>query len=314
MAKANVSSRLKQHEGSIQLLIVPLILFLILSIVTFSARLIEKKTAEEDIQEYTTLLPVHPYPMLKNFYEPLISAESAIIMENDSKGILYEKNPTFRFSMASTTKVMTALAALEHFHSDDVLTVKRSGVEGTGMGLYPGQKFTFESLLYAMLLPSANDAAFAIADNYPGGEKAFVARMNEKVKEFSLKNTHYGDPAGLNDDEDYTTVFDLALIASQAQKEPTLVKVASTKEKVIHDLSGREYYLENLNELLGVDGVIGLKTGQTEGAGGVLVTTAIQGDHTYIFVVMKSQNRFLDTQGLLQLLNKNVSYFQPVQF
>ena len=235
-------------------------------------------------------------------------------MENNSKGILYQKNPTLRFSMASTTKIMTALVAMEEFHPDDILTVQRTSVEGTTLGLTQGEQLTLRSLLYALLLPSANDAAFAIADNYPGGEKAFVAKMNQKAKEFYLQNTSYGDPAGLNDDEDFTTVVDLARLTSFASQQPLLAKIVSTREIVITNTLGKIYEIENLNELLGVDGVTGFKTGQTIGAGGVLVTTAEKDNRIFIVVVMKSIDRFADTKLLLRLIDNNVTYFQPVIF
>ena len=304
-------SALRKIEPYFQLFTIPLILLLILLIVQLVGDNIQKEIERDDVHAFTTMLPVHPYPILKTVYTPAISAESAIIMENSSKGILYQKNPTFRFSMASTTKIMTALTAIEAFNPDDILTVRRKGVEGTVLGLVPGEQLTFEPLLYAMLLPSANDAAFAIADNYPGGEKAFVTAMNRKAKEYYLTNTHYGDPAGLNDDEDYTTVFDLAQLTSHALKEPLLVKIVMTQNKEITSLVGKPYFLENLNKLLGTNGVTGFKTGQTTGAGGVLVTTAVKNNRTFIIVVMRSLDRFADTAILLQLINDNVKYFSP---
>ena len=304
----------KEYEGDIQLLTLPVILFLVLLIIVLLESIVRQNIQRDDLRAYTSLLPVHPYPMLTQVYEPAISAESALIMDNDSKGILYQKNPTFRFSMASTTKIMTALTILDTYSPDEVFTVKRTGVEGTVLGLQIGEQLTLESLLYAMLLPSSNDAAFAIADNYPGGEEAFIKKMNQKAQQFYLKDTHYGDPAGLNDDEDYTTVFDLAQLTSQALKQPLLVKIVATKEKTISNLSGKEYQLTNLNQLLGVNGVTGFKTGQTTGAGGVLVSTASKNNHTVIIVVMKSLDRFLDTQTLLQLVDNNVTYFQPIAF
>lgn len=309
-----VTSKIKLFEADLQLLTIPMLLLLIFFIIQIAGDIVEKKKDQEDVSAYTTLLPIQPYPSLKNLYEPQISAESAIIIENNSKGILYEKNPTLRFSMASTTKIMTALVALEEFHPDDILTIQRSNVEGTALGLTIGEQMTLRSLLYALLLPSANDAAYAIADNYPGGVKAFVAKMNQKAKDFHLQNTGYGDPAGLNDDEDFTTVTDLARLTSHALQQPLLAKMVSTKEIIITNTEGKVYEVENLNELLGVDGVTGFKTGQTMGAGGVLVTTVLKDNRTYILVVMKSVDRFADTRMLLTLIDNNISYFQPVIF
>ncbi len=238
-----------------------------------------------------------------------LSALGAVVMDDESKVILFSKNPDLRFSMASTTKIMTALVALEYYHLDDMLAVKTDHVEGTVIGFTEGEKLSFENLLYALLLPSANDAAFAIAQNYKGGEKAFVVRMNEKAQELHLYKTHFADPAGLEDDGDYTTVVDLARLASEARKNQTLARIVATKQKIITDDSREhQYTLVNLNKLLGIDGVNGIKTGFTDEAGGVLVTSKVEKGHTLLIVVMKSENRFLDTQKLLSLVSGNIIY------
>ncbi len=249
------------------------------------------------------------FPILKTEFIPDISAQGAVIMDADSKTVLYSKNPELRFSPASTTKIMTALTALEYFKTTDILTVKTATDDGSILGLKKGEKMTFQNMLYAMLLPSANDAALAISQNYPGGEKAFVAKMNDNAKKFNLYNTHYEDPAGLMDDGDYTTPVDLARLASIAIKNPEFAKVVSTKEKVISDISGANVYdIQNLNELLGVDGIDGVKTGYTEEAGQVLVTSKLENGHTIIMVVMLSQDRFADTEKLLNLVSGNITY------
>jgi len=249
------------------------------------------------------------YPIIKTEFVPQISAKGAIIMDAQSKIVLYSKNPDIRFSTASTTKIMTAIVGLEHFNGTDILTVKNATSEGVVLGFFEGQTFSFESLLYAMLLPSANDAALAIADNYPGGVTAFVSKMNEKTKDFNLSNTHYGDASGLFDQQNYTTPFDLARLASFSVQNEKLKRTVSTKEKVITDATGTNvYYLNNLNKLLGIDGVTGIKTGYTEEAGQVLVTSKEEKGKTIIIVVMGSEDRFADTQKLLNLVNNNLTY------
>lgn len=263
------------------------------------------------------------YPIIKNTFNPVISAKGAIVLDVDSRVVLFSKNPDLRFSAASTTKIMTALTALEYFRLNDVLTAQDSSFEGSVIGLYKGQKMTFENLLYGMLLPSGNDAALTIAQNYPGGEKAFVQKMNENAAKWHLYNTHYSDPAGLLDEGDYTTSFDLANLAAISQKNAKFKEVVSTKNKVISDVSGNIYPVNNLNKLLGYDGVDGVKTGYTEDAGQVLVTSknelfsrefisSASGEkkenHKIIIVVMGSQDRFFDTQKLLSLVSGNISY------
>ncbi len=249
------------------------------------------------------------FPVLKTEFIPFISAKGAVIMDADSKTVLFAKNPQLRFSPASTTKIMTALTALEYFKSTDILTVKTAKSDGVVLGLKQGEKMTFENFLYALLLPSANDAALAISENYPGGKDAFVNKMNENAKKFNLFNTHYQDPAGLLDYGGYTTPVDLARLTSVAIKNPEFIKVVSTKSKIITSVDGYDVYsLNNLNKLLGIDGVYGVKTGYTEEAGQVLVTSKLENGHTIILIVMSSKDRFLDTERLLNLVTNNISY------
>jgi len=253
------------------------------------------------------------YPILKEPISSSISAKSALIMDDESKVVLFSKNKDVRFSMASTVKIMTALVALDYYRMDDVLTVLDNNISGVKVGFQTGEKIRFEDLLYAMLLPSGNDAALIIAQNYPGGMEIFVEVMNEKAKDLYLFSTHFSDSAGLKDDGDYTTVIDLARLASTAVKNKTFANIVSTKYKEISNIDGsRGYELRNLNRLLGINGVDGIKTGFTDEAGGVLVTSALQDGHTLIIVVMKSQDRFLDTETLLSSLKGNLT-FLPIR-
>lgn len=250
------------------------------------------------------------YPILTESLKPDISAHAAVVMDNDSKVILFAKNPKLLFSMASTTKIMTALVALAYYNLDDVLTVKTTGVGGITIGLKKGQKILFKDLLHAMLLPSSNEAALAIAENYPGGEEAFVNKMNEYARSLHLFNTSFADPAGLKDDKGYTTPLELARLASFALKNETFAKIVATKQKIISDASGLfSYSIFNLNKLLGINGINGVKTGFTDEAGQVLVTSKkTTGGHTLIAVVMNSEDRFLDTKKLLDYVSNNLTY------
>lgn len=268
--------------------------------------------------QYTSLqiapnpLPIYSvakYPFVQRQYIPEISAQSAYVLDTLSLVPIYRKNDMIRFSPASTTKIITALTALDYYKLSDVLTVQRDFVEGSGLHFVSGEKLTFQNLLYAMMLPSANDAAYAIADNFPGGMAAFVQKMNEKAAALHLANTHYQDSAGLADDGDFTTSHDLAILASVAIKNPILAQIVDTKSTVITSTSGRfTYPIENLNALLGLYGVVGVKTGYTDEAGEVLVTASKQNGHTFILVVMKSADRFGDTEKLLQLVSNNVIF------
>lgn len=302
----------KRYETDLQLVLIPVILLFILSIVTLLNNRAKSALSAYELNNDGAIARVNPYPFVNAVAIPKLSAKAAIIADADSQVVLFSKNPDLRFSMASTTKIMTALVGLEYFTPDSILTIKADAVEGTTIGLQPGDKFNFEDLLYAMMLPSANDAAWNIAANYPGGVEAFVKKMNEKAAELHLSNTHYADPVGLDDDGDYTTVIDMARLASSAVKNSEFTTVTSTKQKVITSLGyGEQYSLNNLNKLLGIYGVTGIKTGTTEGAGEVLVTSTVSNGHTFIIVVMNSTDRFADTKTLLGFIEQSVEFIVP---
>lgn len=266
------------------------------------------------IREFPVNLSLSSYPVFKTPIDPDITAKAVVIMDNDSKVVLFSKNPNLLFSMASTTKIMTALVGLDYYKIDDILTVKTEKIEGVNVGFEVGEKLLFKDILYAMLLPSGNDAALAVAENYPGGEKAFVKKMNEKAKLFHLNNTNFADAIGLVDSHDYTTPLDLAKLSSYALENETFAHIVGTKTWEIQDVTGEnKYVLNNLNKLLGVSGVNGIKTGYTTEAGQVLVTSKLEVDnnnnvHTLIIVVMDSQDRFWDTSKLLYLISGNINY------
>lgn len=264
---------------------------------------------EKKVREAPFKITSNQYPVFKSEIFPDISAKAIIIMDKDSKTVLYSKNPNLLFSMASTTKIMTALIALDYYKANDILTVKKEKVEGVNVGFTIGEKLFFKDILYAMLLPSGNDAALTIAQNYPGGEKAFVEKMNEKARSLHLTHTNFADSIGLEDSRDYTTPLDLARLACAVLENDTFAKIVATKNWEITDVTGvNRYSLKNLNKLLGIQGVNGVKTGYTTEAGQVLVTSKKEGNHTLIIVIMDSQDRFFDTSQLLYKISGNVNY------
>ena len=252
---------------------------------------------------------IAPYPKIMQPYLFDLSAKTAVVLDTDAQAVLFSKNPELRFSTASTAKIMTALVALDYFAPTSILTIKTAEVEGSKLGFLPGEQFTFESLLKAMMLPSANDAAVAIADNYPGGQKAFVTKMNEKAATLHLENTHFVDPIGIEDDGDYTTALDLARLGGIGMQNPVFAQVVGTRETSISNIRQTRFFpLSNLNKLLGFNGVNGIKTGTTTGAGEVLVTSANNNGHNVVIVVLNSTQRFVDTQVLLNFVSQNVVY------
>ena len=199
-----------------------------------------------------------------------VSATACVLMDADSGRVLYEKNGRQRMLIASTTKLMTALVALEQGTLTDVVTVTASHMaEGSSMYLRAGEKLTLEELLYGLLLCSGNDAALAVTE-CAGGLEPFVALMNEKAAALGMADTHFANPNGLDDEEHYSTARDMAQLARAAVNEPTLLRMASTRQAVI---GGRT--LTNHNKLLGrMEGCLGLKTGYTKAAGRTLVSCA----------------------------------------
>ena len=264
---------------------------------------------DKKVKELPLTISIAQYPVFKVSIAPDISAKAVVIMDKDSKVVLFSKNPNLLFSMASTTKIMTALIALDYFKINDILTIKTEKAEGVNVGFKTGEKLNFADILYAMLLPSGNDAALALAQNYPGGEEAFVKKMNEMARSLKLNNTNFADAIGLEDSRDYTTPLDLARLASIALENKTFAKIVATEIWEISDANRKnKYLLKNLNKLLGISGVNGIKTGYTDEAGQVLVTSKKEGIHTIIIVIMDSQDRFSDTVKLLNLLSENINY------
>lgn len=248
--------------------------------------------------------PPAPYPQKVNGYpQPVTTAKGVIVIDVNSQKILFEKNSHQRLYPASTTKMLTALIALEYYDMDTVLTVQREKVDGSVLGLKKGEQMTVYDLLRATLISSSNDAALVLADNYPGGEKEFVALMNRKAREMSLTESSFKNPTGLHDPGHFSSARDLARLGTLALKNAQFKKLVATRVATLTNLTtNAELKIENLNQLLGTTGVDGIKTGFTEEAGGCLVATKQIGKNRVISVVLGSEDRFLDTDKLLSFV------------
>ncbi len=225
-----------------------------------------------------------------------VSAAAAVLMDADSGRLLYEKNGEKRMLIASTTKLMTALVALEQGGLQQEITVTGGHMaEGSSMYLRPGEKLTLETLLYGLLLCSGNDAALAVTECM-GGVAPFVARMNEKAAELGMENTHFANPNGLDDEEHYSTAEDMARLAAAAMDDPVLRRVASTRTARI---GGRT--LTNHNKLLSrVEGCVGLKTGYTRAAGRTLVSCAERDGVRLVAVTLQDGDDWNDHASLYE--------------
>lgn len=250
-----------------------------------------------------------------NVQRPILTAHGVYVIDLNTATPLFDKNSRQRLFPASTTKVITALTAFDTFSLNDTLTVKRVVEEGQSMGLVQGERISFESLLYGLLVHSGNDAAYVIADNYPDGYDAFILAMNAKAQELGMTQSTFENPAGLDSYKQQTTAFDLMLAGRKLLENDTLSKIVSTKSITVSDVDYVNFHpLFNVNRLLGeIPGVAGLKTGKTDLAGENLITLYKWDDKEYLIVLLKSQDRFLDTQALVEWIRTNIRYKEIVR-
>ena len=224
------------------------------------------------------------------------SAAAAILVDADSGRVLYEQNADARMLIASTTKIMTALVAIQEGDLSDVVTVKREATltEGSSMYLKEGEQLTLETLLYGLMLCSGNDAAVAIADHVGGSQKGFVKLMNETAKELGMESSSFANPNGLDAEDHYSTARDMAKLACAAVRNETLLRIVSTQSVTI---GGRT--MTNHNKLLRyVDGCLGLKTGYTRAAGRTLVSCAERNGQRLVAVTLQDGNDWADHEAL----------------
>lgn len=242
---------------------------------------------------------------------PAITADAAVLMDARTGQVLYDKNAEQRRPPASTTKIMTALLAIEGGDLRQVVTVspKAASVGEASMDLKAGEKLTLEDLIYGAMLQSGNDACVAIAEHIAGTESNFVLIMNQKARVIGAKNTSFKNTNGLPAAGHYTTTRDLALITRYALSNPVFQKIVSTRSKIVGTQGER--YLNNTNRLLwSYSWADGVKTGTTNEAGNCLVASATREGRQLISVVFHSDDRWQDS---VRLLNYGFEGFEYVQ-
>lgn len=236
---------------------------------------------------------------------PEIAGEAAALIDGRSGQFLYEKNPGQQLYPASTTKILTAIIALENSKLNDRVTItsEACNVEGSAIGLLEGEKMSMEDLLYAMMLNSGNDTAVAIAIHVAGSVEAFSNLMNKKAVELGAVNSNFVNPHGLTEPNHYTTAHDLALIAHYAMQNPEFRKIVATKIDTVDRADPlAQTYLENHNRLLwNYEGAIGVKNGYTDAARQCLVSAANHNGREILAVVLKTEgdNIWTDSKTLL---------------
>ena len=230
-----------------------------------------------------------------------VSARSAALYEPKTKSFLYTKNPNERLPMASTTKIMTALLALEHLSPSEEITVdsRAVGIEGSSIYLKSGERMCVLDLIYSVMLQSANDAAAALAYKIADGIDKFANLMNEKARSLGLYDTNFTNPHGLDDKNHYTTAHDLAIISAAALENETFREISATYKKAVSS-SETERLLVNHNKMLkSYDGCIGVKTGYTKKSGRSLVSAADRDGLTLVSVTINAPDDWRDHTKML---------------
>lgn len=226
------------------------------------------------------------------------SAKHAALLCIDTGEFLYEKNADIPCGMASTTKIMTALLAIESEMLDTLITVPNDavGVEGSSLYLKLGEQMTLRDLVYGLMLRSANDAAEAIAITLGGDIEGFADKMNAKAKEIGLASTHFTNPHGLADDDHYTTAKDLAKLAAYALKNPTFLEICSCKKTF---LSGDRLVINHNKLLFSYTGAFGVKTGFTKATGRCLVSAAERDGVRFVAVTLNAPDDWREHAAML---------------
>lgn len=228
---------------------------------------------------------------------PAVSAQSAILMDAATGRVLWEKCAGQQALIASTTKIMTGLLIVEHCDLEAQVEIPKQavGTEGSSLYLKEGEILSVRTLLYGLMLHSGNDAAVALAVFCAGSQEAFVALMNQKARQLGLRHTNFANPHGLDDEGNYSTAQDLAVLAAYAMENQVFHDVVSTKTA---SMEGRS--LTNHNKLLWqYDGAVGVKTGYTRSAGRLLVSCAERQGRRLIAVTINDPNDWADHKRLL---------------
>lgn len=232
------------------------------------------------------------------------SARGCVVIETTTGRKLFAQNEDKKMPMASTTKIMTAITAIENCNDLDEkfeISTKAVGIPGTSLYLKKGDVYSTRDLLYALMLISGNDASVAIAEHVAGSTSEFVTKMNELCKKIGAINSHFANTHGLDADGHYTTAYDLAKITAYALENETFREIVATKNTKIVNGAGENRYLKNKNKLLStLEGCIGVKTGFTDDAGRCLVSAIEKDGMRLVCVVLNCGPMFQESAQLLK--------------
>ncbi|GEL76116.1 D-alanyl-D-alanine carboxypeptidase family protein [Tenuibacillus multivorans] len=232
---------------------------------------------------------------------PDISATNAVVLDMDTNAVLFEKESHVERNIASITKIMTAIVALEHGELEDDVNISRNAATQEGSSIYTklGDTYSLKDLLYGLMLRSGNDAATAIAEHIGGSEKGFALLMNEKANWIGMNDSSFQNPHGLDEDGHYSTAYDMALLTSYAMNSNDQFEKIFSSEKYLSN--NIDYHWYNKNKMLMTnDYCTGGKTGFTKSAGRTLVTTAEKDGKRLVVVTLNASDDWNDHRELYE--------------
>ena len=275
-------------------------LFLIFIFILNSTSFADESSDLEGIDDYASF-----QASSNSTNEPITNSKNIVVLDRKTLSVLYEKNAYEKVAMASTTKIMTCIIILENCSLDDIVTVskKAASVHGSTLGLVTDMKISVLDLLYGLMLRSGNDCAISLAEHLSGTVENFSVLMNQKAKELGLNNTNFVTPHGLDDENHYTTAYELAILTDYALKNEQFRNIVSTKTHTI-SFNGGNRTISNTNELLGnLEGIYGVKTGFTFEAGRCLVSACKRDSLDIIVVVLGANTKSIRTKDSASLIN-----------
>ena len=284
------------------------VMLLLPYIVNASSGMLNEYEDVETISETDTLASSELIP----------SAKSGLLMEASTGKIVFEKEKDLRVSVASMTKMMLQIIVLEHIESgkikwEDMVTTspEASSLGGSQLFLSPGEEMTVLELFKGVSMASANDASVALAEHISGSEKEFVKIMNEKVKQLNLKNTKFKNSTGLDEEDHYSSAYDMAIIAQELLKHEKILEFSSLYEDYLRVDTKENFWLVNTNKLVRFyEGADGLKTGFTDDAMYCLAATAKRGDLRFIAIVLGVETGKIRNAETMKLLDYGFAHYQ----
>ena len=264
------------------------------------------------------IITVLIFPISIRAEELLPNAKSGLLIEASTGEIIYEKNKDEKVPVASMTKMVAQIIILENIEKGTLtwnekirVSSNAAGMGGSQIWLQPGEEMTVRDLMKGITMASANDATVALAERIAGTEEAFVRQMNEKVKELGLKSTHFVNPTGLDEENHYSSAYDMGLIAKELLKHEQILEFSKVYEDYIRQDTPNKYWVVNTNKLVRFyEGADGLKTGFTDNAGYCMAVTAKRDGMRLIAIVLGETSGKVRNQETSELLDYGFNLYK----